>query len=50
MKVLLICCSPRKGNSETIVNMLSKMLKQKKVQNEIVLLRERNIKRCTGCA
>jgi len=49
MKVLLFSCSPRKGNSETIVLTLSKMLNKKKVQTEIVLLREKNIKRCNGC-
>lgn len=49
MKVLLICGSPRKGNSETIVNKLSKLLKAKKVKTETILLREKNIKRCTGC-
>jgi len=49
MKVLLICGSPRKGNSETLVNYLAQKLKEKKVKNEVVLLREKNIKRCNGC-
>jgi multimeric flavodoxin WrbA len=49
MKILSICGSPRKGNSETILLELQKILKDKGVDNEIVLLREKNIQRCQGC-
>lgn len=49
MKVLLICGSPRKGNSETIINKMSELLRKQKAETEIILLREKNSKRCTGC-
>lgn len=49
MKILSICGSPRKGNSEAILFKLQKMLKVKGVENEIVLLRGKNITRCLGC-
>ena len=49
MKILSICGSPRKGNSEAILNRLKQLLKKKGVENEIILLREKNIQRCNGC-
>lgn len=49
MKVLSICGSPRKGNSEAILNRLKELLQKKSVENEIILLREKNIQRCSGC-
>lgn len=49
MKILSICGSPRKGNSETILLELQKLFKEKGVDNEIVLLRQKNINRCHGC-
>ena len=49
MKILSICGSPRKGNSETIVNRLKQIFQKKGVDNEIILLREKNIQRCNGC-
>jgi multimeric flavodoxin WrbA len=49
MKILSICGSPRRGNSETILLELQKLFKEKGVENEIVLLREKNIERCHGC-
>ncbi len=49
MKILSICGSPRKGNSEAILNRLRQILEKKGIENEIVLLREKNIQRCTGC-
>lgn len=49
MKILSICGSPRKGNSETILLELQKLFKEKGVDNEIILLREKNINRCHGC-
>lgn len=48
-KILLICGSPRKGNSETIVNKISELLKKQNAETEIVLLREKKIERCNGC-
>ncbi len=49
MKILSICGSPRKGNSETILLELQKMLRDKKIDNEIILLRQKEINRCRGC-
>jgi multimeric flavodoxin WrbA len=49
MKVLSICGSPRKGNSESILNRLKQIFEKKGVENEIILLREKNIQRCNGC-
>jgi multimeric flavodoxin WrbA len=49
MKILTICGSPRRGNSETIALTLQKLFKDKKVDNDIILLREKNIERCHGC-
>jgi len=49
MKVLTICGSPRKGNSEAIADRLKGMFEQKGVENEIILLRKKNIQRCEGC-
>ena len=49
MKILSICGSPRRGNSEAIINRLKKIFKKNKIENEIILLREKNIQRCNGC-
>lgn len=49
MKVLSICGSPRKGNSESILLRLQKLLEEKGAENEIILLRNKNINRCLGC-
>jgi len=49
MKILSICGSPRKGNSESVLLELQKMMQAKKVTNEIVLLRQKQINRCRGC-
>lgn len=49
MKVLIVCGSPRKGNSEALCNRFKELLEKKGVKIEIVLLRNRNVKRCQGC-
>ena len=49
MKILSICGSPRKGNSEAIILKIQQFLKKEGVDNEIVLLREKKINRCLGC-
>ncbi|HHI04313.1 MAG TPA: flavodoxin family protein [Candidatus Woesearchaeota archaeon] len=47
MKVLAICGSPRKGNTEF---MLNKVLESaENVEKELILLRNLDIKPCTGC-
>ncbi len=49
IKVLSICGSPRRGNSEAILNKLKQIFEKRKIENEIILLREKNIQRCQGC-
>jgi len=49
MKILSVCGSPRKGNSEAVVLRLKQIFKKNGVENEIILLREKNIGRCDGC-
>lgn len=49
MKILSICGSPRKGNSETIIRKLKEFFEAEGIENEIILLREREIQRCEGC-
>ncbi len=49
MKILSICGSPREGNSEAILNRLKQIFEKKGIENEIILLREKNIQRCDGC-
>jgi len=49
MKILSISGSPRKGNSETILLHLQKLLKEKGIDNEIILLKDKSIERCHGC-
>lgn len=49
MKILLVCGSPRRGNSESIILYLEQLLKAKRMKTEILLLREKNINRCLGC-
>ena len=49
MKILSICGSPRKGNSEAIIKRLQQIFNQKGIENEVVLLRKKKIQRCQGC-
>lgn len=49
VKILSICGSPRKGNSEAILNRLREIFEELGAENEIILLREKNIQRCGGC-
>jgi len=49
MKVLIFSGSPRKGNSEALCNRFAELLEKKGAETEIILLREKNIKRCEGC-
>ena len=49
MKVLAICGSPRKGNTEWMLRELLEGLDSAEVDTELVLLRKLNIKGCDGC-
>jgi multimeric flavodoxin WrbA len=46
MKTLIISGSPRKGNTEFILNKIYKSVQDEK---ELILLRNKNIKHCAGC-
>lgn len=46
MKILAICGSPRKGNTEF---MLNKVLENAEGEKELILLKELDIKHCMGC-
>jgi len=48
-KILAICGSPRKGNTEFMLKTLLKSAAQKGAETELILLRKYNIKPCTGC-
>jgi multimeric flavodoxin WrbA len=49
MKIIAISGSPRKGNSEWMLNKLIEYLSQSGAEVELLLLRKMDIKRCTGC-
>jgi len=49
MKIIGIGGSPRKGNSEWMLEQLAFYLKERGAEMEILLLRRLDIKRCTGC-
>jgi len=48
-KILSVCGSPRKGNSESILLKMKKLLEKEGADNEIILLRQKNIMPCQGC-
>jgi multimeric flavodoxin WrbA len=49
MKMLEICCSPRKGNTEWLMRKLMATAEKRGAKTELIALRERNIKMCDGC-
>jgi len=49
MKVIGICGSPRKGNTEWMLRKLLDEVAKEGVETELVLLREKQIKGCDGC-
>ena len=49
MKVVGICGSPRKGNSEWMLSKLLEEVARSGVETELILLRELAIKGCDGC-
>lgn len=49
MKVVGICGSPRKGNTEWMLRKLLEGADQGEVETELILLREKDIKGCDGC-
>jgi len=49
MKILAICGSPRKGNTEAMLREILRGAEQADTDTELVLLRELDIKHCNGC-
>jgi len=49
MKVVGICGSPRKGNTEWMLRKLLGGAAKAKAETELILLREKNISWCDGC-
>jgi multimeric flavodoxin WrbA len=49
MKVIGICGSPRKGNTEWMLGKLLEEVAQSGVETELILLRKLAIKGCDGC-
>jgi len=49
VKILGICGSPRKGNTEFMLKTVLKKAAEKGAETELILLRKYNIKPCTGC-
>ena len=49
MKILEICCSPRKGNTEWLMQKLVEITKKKDAETELITLKDKNIKPCDGC-
>ena len=49
MKIIGIGGSPRKGNSEWMLEQLAVYLKERGAEVDVLLLRRLDIKRCTGC-
>jgi len=49
MKVIAVCGSPRKGNTELMLDTIIKRFAEKGADVELILLRKKSIKSCTGC-
>jgi len=49
MKMLGICCSPRKGNTEWLMRKVMETIEKRGVGTELITLRDRDIKMCDGC-
>ena len=49
MKVVAVCGSHRKGNTEWMLNKLMEKLKENGAEVELILLRKANVKMCLAC-
>jgi len=49
VKVVGICGSPRKGNTEWMLRKLLEAVARRGADTELILLRDRDIKSCDGC-
>jgi multimeric flavodoxin WrbA len=49
MKILEICCSPRKGNTEWLMRKLMVKAENKGAETQLITLKDKNVKMCDGC-
>jgi multimeric flavodoxin WrbA len=49
MKIVGVSGSPRKGNTEWMLNRFLEVMGQNGAEIELILLRQKDIRRCTGC-
>jgi multimeric flavodoxin WrbA len=49
MKVVGVCGSPRKGNTEWMLRRILKIVAQHDIDTELILLRKHDIRECNGC-
>ncbi len=49
MKILEICCSPRKGNTEWLMRKVMEITEKRSAETELITLKDKNIKMCDGC-
>jgi multimeric flavodoxin WrbA len=49
LKILFICSSPRKGNTEWLMKELMRTVEERGGKTELVTLKDKNIKICDGC-
>ena len=49
MKIIGICGSPRKGNTEWMMKRVLQIVGSSDIDTELILLRKQKIKGCTGC-
>lgn len=49
MKIIGVCGSPRKGNTEWMLTRLFEELKRGGAETEVLLLRKMDVKMCRGC-
>ena len=49
MKVIGVCGSPRKGNTEWMLRRFLQELAAREIETELILLRKKEIKGCDGC-
>ena len=49
MKILAVCGSPRKGNTEWMLQKVLESARTEGAETELVLLRDKDIRLCNGC-
>jgi len=49
LKIVGICCSPRKGNTEWLMRTVMAAAERQGAETELVALKDKNIETCDGC-